>query len=209
MKAILSIGILAILISVAGCLEETLMPSPSGEVYSEIDVYQEPIQKPYTGDVIYREADGDTYALVPVAMYKTSVLVVHTKHYSDEDSELVPVDLCVVWGVLAEPEYLQYATFIQEDRGCECIYDVGSPVDTPDILCLFVNIHLIPADDYILQAIKTIRRGQKVVLEGFLVDIYRDGCIYIETSRTRADNGEGSCEVLYVTRVRVGNAIYE
>jgi hypothetical protein len=209
MKAILSIGILIIFICTAGCLDETLMPSPSGEDYSEIDVYQEPIQEPYTGGVIYREADGNTYALVPVALYKTSVLVVHTKHYNDEDAELVPVDLCVVWGVLAENEYLQYTTFIQEDRGCECIYDVGSPVDTPDVLSLFVNIHLIPADDYILQAIMTIRKGQKIVLEGFLVDIYLNGSIYIETSRTRADNGEGSCEIMYVTRVRIGNAVYE
>jgi hypothetical protein len=86
---------------------------------------------------------------------------------------------------------------------------VGSPVDTPDVLSLFVNIHLIPADDYILQAIMTIRKGQKIVLEGFLVDIYLNGSIYIETSRTRADNGEGSCEIMYVTRVRIGNAVYE
>ena len=209
MKGILSAGILIILICGAGCLDEPLMPPPSGEDSSEIDVSQEPIQEPYTGNVIYREADGNTYALVPVATYFTSVLVVRAKHYYDEDAELAPVDLCVVWGVLADPEYLQYTTFIQEDRGCECIYDVGSPVDTPHVLSQFVNIHLIPANDYILQAIKSIRKGQKVVLEGFLVDIYLNGSIYIETSRTRADNGEGSCEILYVTRVRIGSAVYE
>jgi hypothetical protein len=201
---------MVILLCTAGCLDEHLLtPPPAGEEYSAIDTSHEPVQELYRGEVIYREADGDEYTLVPVATYKASVLVVSAKHYYDEDAELVPVDLCVTWGALAEPYYLQYVTFTQEDRWCECIYDAGSPVDAPDVLSQFVNMHLIPANDNILQAVKTIREGQKVILEGFLVDIYLDGSIYIGTSRTRLDDGEGSCEVLYVTRVRIGNSGYE
>lgn len=210
MKAVLTAGILIILMCAAGCLDEiSLEPPPAGEEYNEIDTSQEPIQEPYTGEVILREADGSQYTLVPVATYKTAVLVVSTKHYRDEDTALAPIDLCVVWGALAQPEYLQYVTFTQKDRGCKCVYDVGSPADTPEVLSQFVNIHLIPANDYLLQAIETIKEGQKVVLEGLLVDVYLDDSIYIETSRTRTDNGEGSCEVLYVTKVKVGSTVYE
>ncbi len=206
MKAVLTAGILVILIGAAGCIDEETLTPPAGEEY-EIDTSQEPIQEPYSGEVISKEADGLEYTLVSVATYKTAVLVVSTKHYRDEDAALVPVDLCVVWGALAEPEYLQYVTFTQKDRGCKCVYEVGSPADTPEVLSQFVNIHLIPANDYILQAIETIKEGQKVILEGFLVDIYLNGSMYIETSRTRTDNGEGSCEVLYVTNVRIGTTV--
>lgn len=207
-QLILIVGFLAVL-SCAGCLGELPTPPHGEEEYSEINTFSEPTQTPHEGEIIYREADGREYTLVSVATYTAPVLVVGTKHYYDEDAELVPIDLCVVWGELAQPEYLQYADFIQEERGCECIYEEGSPVDAPDVLNQFVNMHLIPATETILQALKTIRNGQKVVLEGFLVDIYLDGEIYIETSTTRTDDGTGSCEILYVTKVRIGNIVYE
>ncbi len=205
MRKPLALGVLIVLMCGPGCIQEF---TDTGDTY-EIDTSSEPIQEPYSGEVITLEADGHEYTLVRVAQYTASVLVVGVKHYRDEDRELVPVDLCVVWGLLAEPEYLYYVSFIQEDRGCECIYEEGSPVDTPEVLNQFVNMHLIPASETILQAIKTIEEGQRVVLEGFLVDVYYEGSIYIETSTTRADIGEGSCEVLYVTRVRIGNTTYE
>lgn len=200
---------LIVLICASGCLQEyTEGPYPEEEG-TDIDVWNEPIQEPYSGEAILIEADDHEYTLVCVAQYTASVLVVSVKHYHDEDRELVPVDLCVVWGTLAEPEYLHYVSFIQEERGCSCTYEEGSPVDAPEVLSQFVNMHLIPANDTILQAIKTIKEGEKVILEGFLVNVYYEGSIYIETSTTRTDIGEGSCEVLYVTRVTIGTVVYE
>jgi hypothetical protein len=205
MKKSLVLRVLVMIICSAGCLDEPYTtPQPTGEDYNEIDTAHEPIQEPYSGREIHVNAHGFQYTLAPVATYTASVLVVSTRQYHDADAGLVPVDLCVVWGTLAEPEYLQYATFSQKDRECIITYDAESPVDTSFILHQFVNIHVIPANQSILQSIKTIKTGQKIILKGFLVDIYLNGTIYIKSSTTLTDEGSGACEILYVTDVESG-----
>ena len=198
-----------IILCIMGCLYQQPWTGNSGDRgYSGIDTNAGPTQIPYSGEPIILEASGLKYTLVPVAHYSASVLVVSKKKYYDEDGELVPLDICVTWGLLSTPEYLYYASFIQQDRACTCIYDEGSLVDDPDVLAQFVNIHLIPASESIVNALNTIKKGDEIFLEGYLVDIYYGGQIYIETSTVWTDSGIGSCEVLYVTEIRVGAEIY-
>ncbi|MGC1122552.1 MAG: hypothetical protein WBA22_15815 [Candidatus Methanofastidiosia archaeon] len=198
--------VILFLLLAAGCISIPVNPSDTGE---QIDTSQGPIQAPYQGDPIILKTREREVTLVPVATYEAHVLVVSTAHYTDEDSDIAPLDFCVVWGELSQDQYLEYATFNQTNRACICTYEADSPVDDPFVLTAFVNIHLIPANQNILTALLNIRKGQKVILEGLLVNIYYNGSLYIETSTSLTDKGIGACEILYVTRIQVGTIQYQ
>ncbi|MGD2073111.1 MAG: hypothetical protein PVG65_06450 [Candidatus Thorarchaeota archaeon] len=184
--------------------QQSMSPQSEKEENFEINTQEAPVQVPYSGDAIMVKTGNREFSLVPVACYSASVLVVGEKLYDDEDGDLVPLDLCVVWGVLADPYVLQYTDFMQEERSCTCIYDEGSPADDPEVLNQFVNLHLIPASMHIFEVLTSIRPGDEIVLKGYLVNIYVDGYPYIETSTVWTDSGPGSCEILYVTQITTG-----
>jgi hypothetical protein len=194
-----------LLLLAAGCIKLPATPSDTGE---QIDTSQEPIQVPYQGEPITLKTREREVTLVPVATYEAHVLVVATASYTDEDSDIAPLDFCVVWGDLSQDSYLEYATFTQTNRACICTYEADSPVDDPLVLTEFVNIHLISSNQDIQTALYTIRKGQKIILEGYLVNIYYNGALYIETSTSLTDIGTGACEILYVTRIQVGTTVY-
>lgn len=197
-----------LLITGTGCLSQfTVQPSEGG---STIDTSQEPLQERYTGEDIHKGIGKFEFTIVPVAAYKASVLVICMKYYNaDEVDELAPVDLCVVWGKLAEPKYLQHFTCTQTERGCRLTSRTESYLDDSYVGTHFTNMHIIPANETILEAIESIKGDQAVFLEGFLVNVYSGGAVIWETSLTWKDSGSDSCEVLYVTKVKIGNTTYE
>jgi hypothetical protein len=74
------------------------------------------------------------------------------------------------------------------------------------------NNHLIPADATIARRIQSIHIGDQVRMKGLLVDYtvtsHGREIFTRRTSLTRADTGNGACEILYVTEislVRAGN----
>ncbi|MBU7014878.1 MAG: hypothetical protein HXS43_08610 [Theionarchaea archaeon] len=199
--------IVLLLLLTAACV--TIPASPQPDINEQTDTSQPPIQSLHRGDPIILHTRERAVSLIPVATYEARVLVVSTAHYIDEDSDIAPLDFCVVWGELSQDQYLEYATFNQTNRVCICTYEADSPVDNPLVLTAFVNIHLIPANQNILTALYTVRKGQKIILEGLLVDVYYEGSLYIKTSTSLTDKGTGACEVLYVTRIQVGTTIYQ
>ena len=64
------------------------------------------------------------------------------------------------------------------------------------------NNHLIPSDSKIEKLIKRIKKNDYVKLEGYLVSAEEiDGNFKVRSSTTRSDNGDGACELIYVTNV--------
>jgi len=50
------------------------------------------------------------------------------------------------------------------------------------------------------------------VLEGFLVNlkgVYKEQSVVWNTSLSRTDAGSGSCELFYISKVRIGSKVYE
>lgn len=168
----------------------------------EKKIFEEPIQQSYTGNPIYKRIGTHEFTLVPVATYKISALVICKKYYNaDEVDELAPFDLCITWGDMAKPPYMYYFSCTQRDRGCN-ITAQDSPLDDWYVTTHFSNIHIIPADDSILELMRNISVNQIVYLEGFLVNVYSNNTTIWETSLTPEDSGETSCEVLYVTGLK-------
>jgi hypothetical protein len=64
-------------------------------------------------------------------------------------------------------------------------------------------MHMIPADAGVRGALKRVRKGQLVHIEGFLVDASRAGGWRWNTSLTRGDTGAGACELVYVESLEI------
>ena len=69
------------------------------------------------------------------------------------------------------------------------------------------NNHIIPADDRIKRTVLKIRRGDRVKLEGYLVDVKaaddKGNTFTWNSSTTRTDTGDGACELIYVTKAEI------
>jgi hypothetical protein len=189
-------------------------PKLTGVESDEIDTSQDPIQASYKSDEpIIKEIKDGHFTMTPVAEYKISGMVVGKETYSfGWDGEISPVDLAIVWGKLAESEYDRYITYSQSNRWYFYQYKPGSPIDNSFVISHSANNHIIPANENIHEAVKVIGKKDIVVLEGFLVNIkgtYQGQPVTWNTSLSRKDTGNGSCELFYVSKVRIDTKIYE
>jgi hypothetical protein len=206
-KSLISIILLFIL---WGCSK----PTPSDIAVGEIDASAEPEQT-LAGDresVVINIKNGEFY-LNPIAEYSVNAVVVSKESYSyGWQAELAPVDLALVWGKLSNPELMENITFSQSDRWYFFEYSNDSPLSGSYISTHSSNSHIIPANENISRAVKSIKKNEKVMLKGFLVNVkgrYNNTDVWWNSSITRNDTGDGSCEVFYVTKVRNGDYIYE
>ena len=80
--------------------------------------------------------------------------------------------------------------------------------------------HIIPATNNVMSVLYSIKKYDVVKMEGYLVDIYKDGNVVSMTSLSRSDtdgssrarqNNQwgGSCEVFYVKSIQIGKNIYK
>jgi hypothetical protein len=160
-----------------------------------------------------KEVKSGRFTMIPLAEYQMSGVVVGKKTYSSGwDGELSPTDLAVVWGKLADPENGRYVTYSQGYRWYHYRWKEGSPVDPSYIASHSSNNHVIPANENIRRAIKAIKRKDRVVLKGFLVNLKgtsKGETVAWNTSLSRTDTGNGSCELFYVSHVRIETKVYE
>jgi len=189
-------------------------PKITGVDFEKIDTSQDPIQTSYRSDEpIIREVRDGYFSISPAAQYKISGVVVSKETYSSEwEGKISPLDLAIVWGKLAEPEYDRYITYSQSNRWYFYQYKAGSPFDNSFVISHSANNHIIPANENIYVAVKTIGNKDKVVLEGFLVNVtgtYKGRPVTWNTSLSRKDTGQGSCELLFVSKVRIDTKVYE
>jgi hypothetical protein len=74
------------------------------------------------------------------------------------------------------------------------------------------NTHVIPATPNLARAAKSLHAGDVAELTGKLVFIKGkkgDYNCWWNSSLSRSDTGDGSCEVLYLERLKTGDHYYE
>lgn len=189
-------------------------PHLSGTETEEIDLSRDPLQTPcFSAEPITKETEDGLLTLTPVAGYKVSGVVVSRKAYGDGwESQISPIDLAIVWGKLAESEYDRYIEYSQENRWYFFRYKEGSPFDHDFVVTHSGNHHMIPDTGNVHRALQLIRKKDKVVLEGYLVNVkgtYKGRAVFWNTSLSRSDTGNGSCEIFYVSKVRIDTKVYE
>jgi hypothetical protein len=189
-------------------------PTPTGADLDKIDTSQDPIQTSCaSNDPIAIEIKNGQFTITPLSEYKLSGLVVSKETYSSGwAGEISPIDLAIVWGKLAEPEYEKYIKYSQSNRWYFYKYKPEIPSDNSYIISHSANNHIIPANENVRRAVMMIKKKDKVVLEGLLVNLkgtYKGGAATWNSSLSRTDTGDGSCELFYVNKVRIDTLVYE
>ena len=143
------------------------------------------------------------YTVSALASFSMKARVLSTERYHfDREADLVPEDVAFGWGQMSDSRVLDQMRIEQSGRWYHWSCD-EFPISRRNIEVHSANMHLIPADSGVRRTILTLRRGQVISLDGFLVRAdSTDGWHWI-SSLTREDTGAGACELVYVQRLSV------
>lgn len=185
------------------------MAEPDGGIDYALEPFQEASPDSFIPLI---ENKGNRFTLTPKASYRISGMVVSTKHYLRGYMDwLSPFDYALIWG--KAPEYLPYLKFDQVVRFCLFNLKSDAPVDVAYISAHMSNNHMIPSTPNIRKALAKARKKDLVTVEGFLVYVLaqdnKQRFGNWNSSLTREDKGNGACEIIYVTKLRINDRIYE
>ena len=153
------------------------------------------------------EQDGismNGYKIKPLEPFTMHARVLSSKHYySGKEADLVPVDLALGWGPMADLSVTNQIRITQSNRWYHWRVD-ALPIPRREIETNSANMHLIPATPEIAAAIQSVAVGQMVQFDGDLVEVTdpEKGWRW-KSSLTRNDTGAGSCELVLVKSFRV------
>jgi hypothetical protein len=173
-----------------------------------IDWSAEPLQAGTDRPPFEVGSGKDQVTVDPKATYDISAVVAHDERYRfDDDAFLVPVDLVMTWGKMPEEPYKSKVSYGQMAR----YYFWRTPsadLDLHYIKCHSANEHMIPADANVRRALLTVGRGDRVRIQGLLVNAHRDDGFHWASSLTREDDGPGACELVWVESIQIGRDVY-
>lgn len=145
----------------------------------------------------------DDISLATRAHIELTARVLSREDYAwDAEAVLSPTDLALGWGRMSDSAVLAGIDISQSGRFYYWRTQAW-PIPRREIEQSSANMHIIPADAGVRGALKRVRKGQLVHIEGFLVDASRAGGWHWNTSLTRGDTGAGACELVYVESLEI------
>lgn len=190
--------ILVGLVATAGLASSWMWPSP----LQPVGPYPEPMQQRLDDELELAAPPG--YRIVPTDSYDIQALVLSRARYRwDREADLSPVDLLLAWGPATMEPIVDQVAWSQSGRWGFWRWSGDVSINQSELEHNVANVHIIPnPDDYTVRNdVLSIRRGDSVRLQGYLVQISGDDGYRWNSSRSRKDTGDGSCEVFYVTSV--------
>lgn len=188
-------------------------PSPSGRDGSPIDVLQPPAVEKQKPEIVRLSRDGYDITITRKAGYTVRGIVVGRENYhSGWNSLISPADVALCWGKIAENGTYRRLKWSQGNRWYfwRAGEDFGYSNDF--IAGHSSNNHLIPATPNLEKAVKGLKEGDAVELAGHLVDVAatkQTRNYGWNSSMTTEDRGDGACEIIYLTRLKVHGKIYQ
>jgi hypothetical protein len=184
------------------------------ETVTAINTSIDPLQTELSEtEVITMPGEKGTIYITPMANYSVSAKVMSATNYnSDWQAEFEPTDLALAWGDLATPEFKEGITYTQSDRWYYYNYEADFKADSTYIIEHSSNHHIIPANDTIKNAVRRVKEGQKVKIDGYLVNVkyvMSKGEYTQNSSLSRADTGDGACEIIYVNKIQIDDKVYQ
>ncbi len=187
------IGIIAFVILI------TLWPKPQANWQGTLAA-KDPRQ---TADNLPSSWTKGKFTYTAKARYDITAVVLSKRNYwaGYEQDEISPYDLALGWGPMSDSKNINALKISQDGRWYNYTWNTPPPIDQTTIAQHSANNHIIPADNRVLDKIKTIHRHDLIHLKGYLVDVTLPNGWYWHTSTTRDDVASGSCEVFWVTDV--------
>jgi hypothetical protein len=150
-----------------------------------------------------RKFEFKGYQITSLAEFRVEARVLSARRYrADANAELSPIDLALGWGPMSDSENLADIDISQHGRFYH--WSTRRPkIAITEIGRHSANMHIIPADESVLDALDGVRRGHLVRFEGELIKAERPDGWRWKSSLTRRDTGGGACEVVFVRRIEV------
>jgi len=162
-----------------------------------VEAFEPPRQTPVPSTLKPFQLEAAT--LMPLAGFSIDAKVLSRKNYrSDREATLSPTDLALGWGRMRDDAILARLDISQSGRWFHYRYEGDAPLPTQEITTSASNMHIIPADAAIAEALEDVREGERVRIDGWLVEAQTPDGWRWRSSTSRSDTGGGACEVFYV-----------
>ncbi len=140
--------------------------------------------------------------MTPLAGFSVEARVLSREDYRlGREAEYSPIDLALGWGRMSEDAVLSQLDISQGSRWYRYRWKNAPPIPLDEIVRSSANMHMIPADDAVAAALRRIERGQRVRIDGWLVEVNASDGWRWRSSLTREDSGGGACELVYVCSI--------
>jgi len=159
-----------------------------------------PLQTPVPASLAgFRRNDA---TLTPLAGFSIDARVLSRRDYrSDREARYAPTDLALGWGRMRDDAVLWRLTISQSARWYRYRYGGEPPIPQAEIDRSAANMHMIPGSDGIADALAEVKSGERVRIDGWLVEARAPDGWRWRSSTTRDDTGAGACEVVYVCAI--------
>ena len=184
-----------IIVALAYYVFQTYMNSKWVPLDQEDIITEDPRQET-TDEGSFQHKD---YKIIPRRTFYLEARVLSKRRYrTGREAQLAPFDLALGWGPMSDDTILKDIKITQSNRWYYYKYKLPPPLAKKEIISHSGNMHLIPANNTILNQIRKVRPGQVVELEGYLVSVRAEEGWNWNSSLSRIDTGSGSCEVVWV-----------
>jgi hypothetical protein len=188
-------------------------PSPSGRDGTPVNVLEPPSMEKQEPGIVRVTKDGYDIAITQKASYTVRGVVVGRENYhSGWNSLISPADVALCWGKLAENGAYKKLKWSQGNRWYFWRAGDDFGYNNDFVAGYSSNNHLIPATSNLEKAVKSLKVGDSVEMTGHLVDVAatkNSQTYWWNSSTSSADRGDGSCEVIYLTRLKTLGKVYQ
>lgn len=145
------------------------------------------------------------YQVTALAEYRIRARVLHTESYwLDHGADLSPIDLAVGWGQMSDQSIIDQLEFWQGQRWYRYWPRKStSPLPADEMNAHSANMHMIPANEDMKRALRSVRVGNLVEMDGYLVQADGPGGFSWRSSLSRTDTGAGACELMRVEKIMI------
>jgi len=143
----------------------------------------------------------DGFHFTAVTNFELKAKVLGKKSYSyGTESEISPYDLALGWGSMSDQAIVDKFDISQSSRWY--FWSVKSyPIPKKEIEISSSNMHIIPANEEIEDALDDLLVGEIIYLKGYLVSVSKNNGWHWKSSLSRNDTGNGACEVVWVEKL--------
>ena len=144
-----------------------------------------------------------SFELIPKAKLNLEARVLSLQnYYFDKYSDLTPTDVVFGWGPMSDEKNLGSLMVRQSERSF--YWEMTKPpIKQQQMWRHAANMHLIGSTQEIRETITSLRKGQIVKIEGYLVNAKSPEGWKLKTSLSRDDIGENSSELVWIKNLTI------
>lgn len=144
------------------------------------------------------------YRIIPLATFHIRARVLGKERYRmDRGAELASYDLALGWQAMSDSALLDKIEVSQSNRWYYLSWAEAIPLHKLDVFYQSANMHLVPATRAVWRAISNAAPGNIIVMDGYLIRAEGDEDWHWQSSLSRGDTGDHSCELVWVEKFTV------